>query len=264
MKENFNHLTPRRFYMKAVKDKLATAAEGRPVFKDVEMFEARISGDASRTIVFRAHEKSVVAPKTRIMAGWDDDEEAGDEANRTMLSYAEIFEDEYAAWKRSGVMAESGTPIEMLAFLSPRRIAELKVKNVTTVEALATLPDRVLKDCGMSTRDERDMAKNWLGNAEKVAEGNKVNATLALYEAKMKALEEKLDFAMRNKAEPKAEPADEFDMTDEEMRAVLTSAGIKVRANASRDKLAAALREVQTADVTVDGPAHDAFTVEDD
>jgi hypothetical protein len=259
--ETFDHLRPRRFYLKAVKDKKATAEQGRPVYKDVEMFEAKIAGDPTRTIVICATEKTIVAPKAGMRETWGDEDDDDDSIHeRGFLSYADIFRDEYEAWKKSGVMAESGTPLEMLAFLKPSRIAELKVKNVTTVEALIGLPDRVLKDTGMTTRDEREMARAWVENAEKAGNAAEFAKREAAMDAKLKALEAKLEAAMSRPAAPEA---DEFeDMDDDAIREELAASGFPIRKNASRDKMVAALRDIRGA-VMADIPEGlDAYVVE--
>lgn len=210
------------FYVEPVEDARASREAGRPIFRDTEMVWIRYVGDPTRDLRAFAHEKAFMAPK-------------GDD--RGHLTYAERFPDHYAVFKSQAHEFAVGTPLDMLPFLRKARIAELKAKHVTTVEALAGLNERGIAECGPATQNEVNLTKAWLdksGQALEVAKANARTDELARELAELKA---------EMKAGKAAPAADRFeDMDDDGLRAHLAGLGVQVRANASRDKLLAAAR----------------------
>lgn len=252
------------FYLDAVKDKRASRDEGRPIFKDVEMIYIRIVGDPTRDLRAPAHEKFIQAPKGwRTPAGgryvgFDDDD---DNNARPQLTYAEYYHEHYAVFQEMNQKAEVGTPIEMLSFLGKRRQAELKAREVRTVEGLAQLPDRLLKDCGPSTRAERDQAKAWLDQSDQAAlvaasreREDTLEARLAEMQAKIDAMDKPTAQQLGAGSLIKTDDPGTWD--EDDLRGFIVSKGLpNPRSNASHDKLVAAARDLLVDELTVDEDA---------
>jgi len=139
------------FYTKARENKRKSAAEGRPVFDNVEMVKIRFSGDKLREHHAPAHEVW-----STVRQGM------GDKGQQ--VTYAQRFPREYEAYKRQEEIAPSGTPIEELPNLTAAQRAELKSVNILTVEALAGLPSG--KPLGMQGDTMIDLAKTYLARAK--------------------------------------------------------------------------------------------------
>jgi hypothetical protein len=103
-----------KFYFDAVKDDMATAKEGRPIFKEMEMVDIRIPGSRDNIVVRPVREKD----KQR-------------------------FPRHYAAFKQRMESSEKlvGTPLDQWPLLTKSQVEELKFFNIRTVEHLAGAPD---------------------------------------------------------------------------------------------------------------------------
>lgn len=242
-----------RFFLQPVKDKRASKEAGRPIYKDVEMFEADIVGDPTRTIVAPAHDKFIQAKR----ADWitmqnDDDMDDEEMRDNALLSYAQYYHEHYKVFRDMNDRAETGTPIEMLPFIPPRRQMELKARGIKTVEGLANLADRLLKDCGPQTRDERDQARAWMDKADQAAIAAAANAEKAAMAAQLKALQDQVEFLLRTKgnAAPVADGPEGWDA--DRLKAFLVERNQKPRANASRENLVAAVLAIMEPEPEVD------------
>ncbi|KPK73368.1 MAG: hypothetical protein AMJ84_02370 [Acidithiobacillales bacterium SM23_46] len=102
-----------KFFVDAVKDDVATAKEGRPIFKEVEMIDIRIPGSKDNIVVRPVRPKDI-----------------------------DRFPRHYAAFKQR-TQGESvvGTPLEQWPLLTKAQVEELKFFNIRTVEQLAGAPD---------------------------------------------------------------------------------------------------------------------------
>lgn len=225
MADEDRHVTV-RFYHGAVINQAKTDAAGRRIYDDLEMCEIKFPGDPSRSIVAPAHDKAFMhRPKH------------GEEP-KGHLTYAERFEGAYKAWKSNDPAAlRSGTPIEHLPFMTPAKVFELKAQNIFTAEALTRLSESAIAK--LSARSLVEQAKVYLGEAEASAAVAKAEAERAAVEAKFSALEAQIEALKQGKS------GDEFDgMTDDDLRAWLAKNGANPRANAARDKMIAAAREI--------------------
>jgi hypothetical protein len=206
------------FYSEPTEDAKASMEAGRPIYTDQEMVWIRIVGDPTRDFRGYAHEKSIMA---RGVGGG-------------FISYAERYPDHYALFKQQQVSFEAGTPLEMLPFLRPARIAELKVRNILTAENLANLSDRFIAENGPNTRNEIAMTKAWLDQAE---QANQV----ALKAAENQVLNDRIA-ALEMALSQKSGGVETWD--NDRLRALLGEHGITPRANASRESLVEAARSV--------------------
>ena len=114
--------------------------------------------------------------------------------------YMDRFGDKYRLWKSSQLEAASGTPLENFPFLftKPSMIAELKYRNIYTVEQLAELSDTG-KQGIMGGHELCKLAKEWI---DKTAE-NAVDTEKEEMKAKMAAMEEQLAALVAQKQETK-------------------------------------------------------------
>ncbi|MCA1859310.1 hypothetical protein LE191_04195 [Janthinobacterium sp. HSC-3S05] len=148
------------FFLEAVESSMKTQEQGHPVFDDCEMVEIRIPGD-DKTIL-----KSIVTRE-----------------------YKERFPDEYAAFKANKEVAETGTPLEHWAALTPSQIAQFKTQNIRTVEGLANVADGNAQFMG--AHDIRNKAKAFLKAAADTAIVEKQEVEMAELRAQIAALSEK-------------------------------------------------------------------------
>lgn len=126
------------FYMDAVIDEERTKAEGRPIYRNVEMVRIIVPGDMKT-------EKTGLAT-------------AGNPP------YHLRFAKQYAAFKEQREQVQDGTPLEHWPPLDKATVMTLKAMKVHTVEQLAGLTDTHLNFMG--ARQLRDNAKAWLQEAE--------------------------------------------------------------------------------------------------
>jgi hypothetical protein len=230
MAENEHPWIHVRFYHGAVLDQGLSDTAGRKIFKDVEMVEAKYPGDPGRSNVSPAHGKCFMY---RPKPGEEDD-------GKGFLTWAERFPEEYARFKANDPTAErSGTPLEHAPFLTPAQVFELRAINVHTVEALARLSESAIAKYHL--RPKVEQAKVWLGEAEASAAVAESAAKAQALEARFAKLEAELAAARAGKTETD----DPETWADDKLRDYLTEKGIAPRANAARDKLVAAAREVQ-------------------
>jgi hypothetical protein len=217
-----------RFYHGAQLDQGASDAAGRKIYRDKEMVEAKFPGDPGRSNVAAAQEKCFMyRPKI------------GEEDSKGFLTWAERFPEEYAFFKAGNAGGDrSGTPLEHAPFLTPAQTHEMRAINVHTVEALAQLGEAAIAKYHL--RPKVEQAKVFLGEAE-------ASAAVAAANAKAQALEDRFA-AMQAEIEglragtPAGDGIDRWD--EEKLRAFLVSHDVSPRANASRDKLVAAVREI--------------------
>lgn len=103
-----------RFAMEPYLNAERSSAEGRPIYDEVEFITIMVPGDRDNIVVRPASQQD----KDR-------------------------FSRAYEHWKRTGLQAESGTPLEAWPVLNKAQVQELKFFGIRTVEALANLSDGV-------------------------------------------------------------------------------------------------------------------------
>lgn len=163
MQQSESLVTP-FFKTVAVPDPVATAREGRPIFRNEELVEIRIAGDR--------HYKPVV-PVNSMWQRVDDVE----------LTFADRWPEAYAAFKAGQVQVAEGTPLSELPFLTEAKRAELRALNVYTAEALASLDGKNLKALGEGGRTLKTQAETYLskaaGTADSVAMASEIETLKA-------------------------------------------------------------------------------------
>jgi hypothetical protein len=104
------------FDTRAILNPAESTKAGRPIYADTDMITVRTPGSQLTSIVDKADRYTKGRP---------------------------ILRAKYEAWKTGQEKAASGTPLENFPFLftKPSLIAELKYRNIFTVEQLASLSD---------------------------------------------------------------------------------------------------------------------------
>lgn len=151
------------FYNRPVYSELKSREEGRPIYDDLPHIKILVPGDDR--LVF----DTIVIPE-----------------------YIQRFPLDWERFEKQHTVAETGTPLDQWPALSTAQVQEFKHFNVHTVEALADLPDSLgTKFPGFYGL--RDKAKAWLKVAADNAVVERQDAQLAERDAKITALEEKLN-----------------------------------------------------------------------
>jgi hypothetical protein len=181
-----------------------TAAEGRPIYDDVEVIEIRAPG--SRAVG--------VFPATGF-SHWAKDPETGEQIK---VSYAERFRRQYMQFKMHSQQTKSGTPLSHAPFLTEARRAEMRALNIYTVEALAAIDGQELKNLGQGGRELKNQAQEYITEARSGAGTTQLQAELEALRALNQTLAD--DNAMlKSKAAVATPGADEFeDMTPDQLR----------------------------------------------
>lgn len=128
-----------RFFMDAQQDEAATAAAGRPIFKQRELVQILQPGSPNQPVF-----------------------EVTDE-------YRNRWPEQYAAFKRGEEMSVEGTPLEQWPVLNRQMVMELKALQIYTVEQCAALSDLAVQKIGLGGRAIRDRALAYLDDAAAVA-----------------------------------------------------------------------------------------------
>ena len=155
-----------KFHTQAVLHPAKSTKAGRAIYDDVDMITIRTPGSQLT---------SIVAP---------------------VKYYMDRFGDKYRLWKSSQLEAASGTPLENFPFLftKPSMIAELKYRNIFTVEQLAELTDSG-KQSIMGGHELCKRAANWITKSAENAE----DAEKAELKAKLAKMEEQMALLMADK-----------------------------------------------------------------
>jgi len=138
-----------RFFRKAARDDVASAADGVMRFKEVDMIQIMVPGDRDNVIVRPAGEGDI-----------------------------RRFGKQYEDWKRNETAEQlNGTPLEMWGKLSLAQIEEYRYLGVRTIEQLSVLADNVcLKLPG--SQDVKRKAQAFLNVQKDEAPLRKVQAEL--------------------------------------------------------------------------------------
>jgi hypothetical protein len=218
-----------RFYDEAVIDMAKSEDAKRPIYTDMVLCEIKFVGEPGKSQVAPANEMFKMMPRTKSARGTIDFARGG------MVTYAEAWPKEWAAYVSKAEARGTGTPLEHLPFIRPAKKAELNYLNIHTAEQLASIKDPKL--LGMGGRDLVEQAKAWVGEAEAKA----VNASVLAEKAAMEERIAKLEAALAQRAAP---ASDMEAWSDDELKAHLAANGVKPRANASRETLLDAARQL--------------------
>lgn len=150
------------FKTEAVLNPAASTKAGRPIYDDIDMITVRVPGSQLVSIVDNAKRYTAGRP---------------------------ILAEKYRIWKAGQTEAAGGTPLENFPFLftKPSLIAELKYRNIFTVEQLAELPDSG-KQSIMGGHELCKRASEWIAKTA----GDAVDAEKEEMRQKMAAMEKAL------------------------------------------------------------------------
>lgn len=242
MNEDKPHLHV-EFYTEAQEDIAASRAEGRPIFRDVEMVKIQIAGDPKNNLIAPAHDATKRNPETGQPMTW-----------------AEQFPDHYRYFKDNADQQRgSGTPLSEVPWLTASKRAELKALKIHTVDALAMLDGTALQRLGMGGRELKNKAVAWLDKAAGNAAESRLAEELAARDREIEALKEQMAMLAAGKApvteQPKADLAYTTDdgpwmaYSDEDIKNFIADrAGRRPAGNPKRETLIAQANEILAAE----------------
>jgi hypothetical protein len=188
----------------AVPNEAKSKAEGRLVCDDIEICEIRTAGS-----------KEVKHFPATEFSDWVVDPFTGGQARRT---YAERFSRQYQQFKERAAQTISGTPLDLVQFLTAGRKAELRALNLYTVEQLAHIDGQELKNLGPGGRDLKNQAIDFIESRRSLVADVKVREENEALRARNQALETDIEL-LRHKR--RAEEAEFIEMTDAELLAYI-------------------------------------------
>lgn len=164
------------FRNQATQNKVKSAAEGRPIFDDIEVVDIRFPGSRNYGTF----------PVTE-MSHWINDPYTGEQRS---ITYAERFQRQYRQFKEHQEQTKSGTPLEYAGFLTTARQAELKAQNIYTVEALASIDGAELKNLGPGGREMKNKAEEYMAKGRSLVPDIQMQAELDAMRARMQVIQE--------------------------------------------------------------------------
>jgi hypothetical protein len=202
-----------RFFSEPEQDEIETKKQGRPIYKETEMVEVTFAGDRSQVLIRLA----------------DDPVD-----NKGTGAYKDIYAAEYDAFKSGKARAVSGTPLEHWPILTTAQVAEMKALNIFSVEDLAGLQDRALRQIGPNGRDLHEQAKSFLKLAKESAPMSEMAAEIARLKAQIDAM----NAINAPQQEEEARSIDVDDATEDQLKQFIKErTGEAPRGNVSRDTL---------------------------
>ena len=135
-----------RFFIESIPDELATAREGRPIFRDQERVELLTPGNSLNVPV------QIVSNEHRTR-----------------------WPKQYEAFRQGQEMSADGTPLEQWPILKRSQVLELKAMNLMTVEHVRDMNDHATQ-AFMGGLRLRQLAKSYLDDAEAGAALSKATA----------------------------------------------------------------------------------------
>lgn len=134
---NDQHKIVPKFFLHEQQDDLASARQGRPIFRSEERVEIIMPGN----------------PLTRPV-------------QRVTDEHRERWPKEYEAFKKGEEMSRDGTAIEFWPVLNRAMIRELKALEIYTVEQIAELSDLAVQRIGMGGLKMRELARAYFDEAK--------------------------------------------------------------------------------------------------
>lgn len=175
-----------QFWEKAVQNKVASAAHGRPIFYKALM--ARITSPAMKTqtpdqeVRLTDENGKIIRRKIRFVNADTGQVEHWDEHFRDQLR---AFEE--------GRTEVNGTPLDSYPKLDVAQIAMLKLQGIHSLESLAQVPDSQLANLGTGGRALRDGAKAYIDAARGNAPVEQLAQKNAELEARLAAMQESMN-----------------------------------------------------------------------
>lgn len=225
----FKHIT--------VEDVPASEREGHAVMKSLEVVEVRFAGS------------KLFSPVFPVNAQWQ-------RKGHQIVTYAERWADQYAAFVTGTDQKAAGTPLEMLKpyGISDAQLSLCRALRIYSIEAMHSLEGPALKSLQMNAGPMKDMAARYMADRHV---GGAASDRIAALEAQIEALKAaqvpKQDstaaeiaaalVAAGGVAEVVSKPLD--DMTDAELKALIKEkSGQAPRGTPSREWLLSAVKEL--------------------
>ena len=159
------------FYQKAVPDKKASKAAGRPIDKDMDYVRIITPADPKFELRQPAH------TPTKFV------KELG-----RHVTYAELYPQEYEAYKRGQQMVLNGTNLDHLNFLTEAQKSNLRAAGIFTAENLAAIDGAALASLGMGARAMKEGAVAYIQAAAGTAEATAMASQMAELQRRMEYL----------------------------------------------------------------------------
>lgn len=152
-----------RFHIEPVPDPVATAQQGRPIFREEERVQYMMPGGLSQPV-----------------------ERVNDE-------HRARWPEQYKQFKAGHDMATTGTPLEQWPILSRAMVLEMKALNIFTVEQCAELSDTACQRIPRAGYRVRELAKAYLDDAEAGALTSKLAAENDALHSRISESDRKVD-----------------------------------------------------------------------
>lgn len=207
-----------RFFLHPVENHKKTKEAGRPIYDDVEMVSIMAPGNTKTEHTARAH---AMHYDSNVQKQW---------------TYAERFKEHYRDFKDGVEEQGSGTPLAEAPFLSVSQKAEMHAMKIRTVEQLAGMSDRNIRAKGMGFREHVDAAKAYLDTAQGTSALAGEMAELRRQLAELQA--------SAPKQETQTAPMGFESYEDEDLRAMLSDAGVDVDGRWGRARLEDEMRKL--------------------
>ena len=192
------------------------------VMETIEVVEIRFAGDKHYAPVFPAL-------AMHRMDGYE------------VITFAERFADQYAAFQRGATQQASGTPLEKLSSygISGAQLSLCRALKIYSIEALHGLDGPNLKSLGMNQNALKEMAAKFMADR---SNGSQMAAEMAALRAELDAL--KNPIPVDAKADADLLPDGYEGMTDAQLKdAIEAKLGARPRGNPNRGTLITMLEE---------------------
>lgn len=152
------------FRIDSVEDPIASAQNGRPIFREEERVEIVSPGNPHHKPVFKVTDE-----------------------------HRQRWPEAYAKFKAQHENSVEGTPLEEWPRLKRGQVLELKALGFMTVEHIAGMNDLAVQRIGMGGSGLRSLAKAFLDDAERTALSEKLQADNDRKDAQIAELSRKVD-----------------------------------------------------------------------
>lgn len=201
--------------------------KGEAVMETLEVVQLRFAGDKNYSPVRRV------------------DEMAYRDGNK-VITYAERFADQYAAFLNGAAQEASGTPLEKLAQygISQAQLSICRALKIYSIEALHGLEGQNVKNLGMHSNDLKRMAKSFM---EDRAAGGEMQIEMDRMRKELAELKAGMVLKNEQEASPEdlSELASGFDnMDDEQLKEYIKDkSGQRPRGTPTRETLLSMARD---------------------
>lgn len=206
--------------------------QGKPVYELKPVVEIRFPANPQYKPVFGADEQCTV------------DEDTG-----RVITWAERYKNQYAAFVAGAEQQAEGTPLEELLpyGISQAQLSICRALSIYSIEQLVHLEGPAVKRLGIHANDLKPMAQRFMDARR---DGSQQQSEINELKRQLAELQGKQDAPLSNvmqAAEPEL-PSGYEDMTDDQLKEEIAKiAGNKPRGNPSRETLIRSLEELMAA-----------------